>query len=221
MARKADPQARTSLLASARREFVRAGLARARVEDITQAVGLSKGAFYLHFESKDALFRELVAELKAEILAHAKSRQDAWQRWAARLRRGRTPLRLTHFSEFHAVEDARLLELLWRWRDVLEVLLRGTAGTEFESVMWTVIDAHLARQADEVRQLQKLGLIREDLPAELLGNVVIGTYLLVTRQLVLSADKPDFGPFVSALQLVLSNGLGPVRRRATPSRKRK
>lgn len=55
MARPRDPHARSALIASARREFVRAGIQKARIEDITAASGLSKGAFYLHFKSKEAL----------------------------------------------------------------------------------------------------------------------------------------------------------------------
>src|SRR5437660_856533 len=56
MARPADPNAKEALMAAARAEFARRGLRGARIEDITAACGLSKGAFYLHFESKEALF---------------------------------------------------------------------------------------------------------------------------------------------------------------------
>ena len=62
MARPADPHARASLISAARREFVRHGIVGAHIEDITQACKLSKGAFYLHFESKEALFKVLVDE---------------------------------------------------------------------------------------------------------------------------------------------------------------
>src|SRR5437899_5203066 len=60
MARPADPNAKEALMAAARAEFARRGLRGARIEDITAACGLSKGAFYLHFQSKEALFGELV-----------------------------------------------------------------------------------------------------------------------------------------------------------------
>jgi len=63
MSRPADPTARSALVAAARAEFVRKGLRGARIEDITSAYGLSKGAFYLHFDSKEALFEELVRSL--------------------------------------------------------------------------------------------------------------------------------------------------------------
>lgn len=35
------------------------------VEDITDAAGITKGAFYVHFGSKDALIAELIAEQAA------------------------------------------------------------------------------------------------------------------------------------------------------------
>src|SRR5436305_9426982 len=67
MPRLADPNAKHSLVAAARAEFAKKGLRGARIEDITSACGLSKGAFYLHFESKEALFGELVEKFFGEI----------------------------------------------------------------------------------------------------------------------------------------------------------
>src|SRR5437868_10058752 len=67
MPRPADPNAKEALIAAARAEFARKGLRGARIEDITAACGLSKGAFYLHFKSKEALFGELVASFRARM----------------------------------------------------------------------------------------------------------------------------------------------------------
>ncbi|HEX2732452.1 MAG TPA: TetR/AcrR family transcriptional regulator [Polyangiaceae bacterium] len=63
MARPSDPNARQRLLDAARHEFVSRGLDRTRVEDIARRAELSKGAFYLHFESKEQIFDELVFEV--------------------------------------------------------------------------------------------------------------------------------------------------------------
>jgi len=62
MPRTSDPTAKIKLLAAAETEFVRHGLAGAKVQEITQRAGLPKGAFYLHFASKDDAFRQLVDE---------------------------------------------------------------------------------------------------------------------------------------------------------------
>lgn len=208
MARRADPQAREALIASARREFLKSGLARARVEDITAAVGLSKGAFYLHFPTKEALFTQLVRALTAEVSAYAEARERATRALVARLRSTRTAQVAQELLALDAEEDRKLLELLWPWRDVCEVLISGAAGTSFGGVLWELLDAQMARLHLEFEELQRSQLVRADLPRELLGDMVVGTYLLLTRRLVTLDEKPDFTPWVDALHAVLNNGIG-------------
>jgi AcrR family transcriptional regulator len=48
------------LLAAAREAFIQNGFARTSLESIAEAAGFSKGAVYSNFESKDALFLELL-----------------------------------------------------------------------------------------------------------------------------------------------------------------
>ena len=69
MPRPSDPNAKIKLLTAAEAEFVERGLNRAKVEGITARAGLSKGAFYLHFVSKEDAFRQLVETTLAR-LAH-------------------------------------------------------------------------------------------------------------------------------------------------------
>src|SRR5688572_21367024 len=63
MPRPSDPHARARLLDAARAVFSERGLDRSKVEDITTRAQLSKGAFYLHFESKEEAFRELLSSV--------------------------------------------------------------------------------------------------------------------------------------------------------------
>ena len=64
MSRLTRPQSqartRERLLAAAREAFIRNGFARTSLEAIAEAAGFSKGAVYSNFESKDALFLELL-----------------------------------------------------------------------------------------------------------------------------------------------------------------
>ena len=50
------------ILAAAHAVFGRQGFAAARLEDIAREAGISKGTLYLYFESKDALFRQMVLQ---------------------------------------------------------------------------------------------------------------------------------------------------------------
>ena len=50
---------RAKLIAAARDLFFRYGFAKVSVNDICAGAGMTKGAFYYHFESKEDLFRQL------------------------------------------------------------------------------------------------------------------------------------------------------------------
>lgn len=53
-------QTTDALLEAAERQFARSGFNAASVAEICEAAGVSKGAFYHHFESKQALFFQLL-----------------------------------------------------------------------------------------------------------------------------------------------------------------
>lgn len=57
---EAKEERRQALLAAALDEFFERGFAAARMDDIAARAQLSKGALYLYFDSKDALFAALV-----------------------------------------------------------------------------------------------------------------------------------------------------------------
>jgi TetR/AcrR family transcriptional repressor of nem operon len=77
---------RAAIIEQAGRLFRRRGIAGVAVADVTAAAGLTHGAFYGHFASKDALAAEAV---RSSLFAGA----TAWQRRAERARQeGRDPL---------------------------------------------------------------------------------------------------------------------------------
>ncbi len=187
---------------------MRSGIQKARIEDITAASRLSKGAFYLHFKSKEALFRVLVKELEAHFEEARLAREKAW---VALLKRGLpAPKNQRLFVvEVLAVEgggDRQLLEVLWIWRDVIDVLLRGSQGTEFEKVMWTMLDREVERVEAQCAAMLKAGLMRADVPSYVLGSMIVGTYLLAARRMSTLREKPDFEPWVRSLQAVIVDG---------------
>src|ERR1700679_4273626 len=67
MSRPADRRTKIELLRAAEGVFVEHGLGAAKVEDITARAGVSKGAFYLHFESKEDCFRQIVEGFVAKL----------------------------------------------------------------------------------------------------------------------------------------------------------
>ena len=63
---------RRSLLAEARSRALTVGMRKTSVEELTAAVGISKGSFYKYFDSKELLFFAVLEELHSELYAVAK-----------------------------------------------------------------------------------------------------------------------------------------------------
>lgn len=215
MARPADPNARSALIAAARREFVRHGIQKARIEDITAACGLSKGAFYLHFESKEALFGELVLRVqqRMDAMLDERHREYAQAYRALGPMRGRelapgAPRRAA-LEEMELRHDRAALEVIWEHRDVVDVLLRGSQGTDFEGVMWEFVDREVQRVVEASEQLKQLGVCKAELPSEVVGATVVGTWVLLARRMAKLAEKPDLDFWVHALKKLLNEGTLP------------
>jgi len=215
MARPADPNARSALIAAARREFVRHGIQKARIEDITAACSMSKGAFYLHFDSKEHLFGELVQELRRRMDEMLELRQREYEQAYKALgpMRGRelapgSPRR-TALEGLDMRHDRAALEVIWEHRDVMDVLLRGSQGTNFEGVMWEFIDHEVQHVVDATEQLKKLGVCKPELPSDLVGSMVVGAWVLLARRMLRLTEKPDLDFWVNALKRLISEGTVP------------
>jgi AcrR family transcriptional regulator len=54
---------RDAILSAARDTFIDKGFAAARIEDVAACAGIAKGTVYLHFDSKEALFKALIESI--------------------------------------------------------------------------------------------------------------------------------------------------------------
>ncbi len=68
-AEAARDKRRRELLDVALRVFSERGYHETRIADLIEAAGVARGTFYLYFESKNAIFHELLDELLARVRA--------------------------------------------------------------------------------------------------------------------------------------------------------
>ena len=206
MPRLADPNAKDSLVAAARAEFAKKSLRGARVEDITSACGLSKGAFYLHFESKEALFGELVEKFFGEITRSSDRRHAEM---AALVEKYGT-LDDEKFLEMELREDLVVLEQMWDYRDVVGVLLRGAQGTKFEGLIWELTDGEIARIQENVNRFKGAAACRTDVPSEIFASMIVGTYVLLGMRMSRMTEKPDLAEWARSLHTLIREGSAPT-----------
>jgi AcrR family transcriptional regulator len=215
MARPADPTVRSSLLTAALTEFSSVGLHRARIEDITARSGVSKGAFYLHFQSKEALFEEALAGFFGRMETLTRARLLEMEAFTA-ARGALTPddfaLETPRGKELVALEsrhDRVVLELMWEERHLFDVLLRGCKGTRFDGLVWELTSREVDRVQADYERLKSTGCCRNDIPSDVFAQVLVGAWLMIARKMTVLSEKPDFDGWLAALHRLIREGAAP------------
>ncbi|HEY0707411.1 MAG TPA: TetR/AcrR family transcriptional regulator [Polyangia bacterium] len=199
MPRPSDPNARAKLLAAAAQVFGARGLEDAKVEDIAAAAGLAKGSFYLHFESKDHAFRQLVevvlTRMKAKVEAIPEHRSAPGQSFEAML-------------ESVIDHDAELFEFLWTNRALVQLLLDGGQCAAYRHL----VDSFYEEAANKTRRTLQLGvesgMYRADLDVEVATAFISGAYDQLARQTVRADERPDFRKMLGTMQRLVLCGIG-------------
>jgi len=198
MPRTSNPHARADLLAAAEAAFARAGLEGAKVEEITRRAGLSKGAFYLHFRSKDDAFRQLVEAMVAGLARHV----DACPVDSAM----QMPS-VGEFLDFWVEQDTEIFEFIWRNRGLAALLLEGGRSAAYRHL----VDEFADRAAGKTRLLLQAGiaagLYRADLDLDVTCAFIGGAYDRLARQIVREKKKPDLRGLVRRVQVLFLRGI--------------
>jgi AcrR family transcriptional regulator len=195
VARTPDPRAQDALLDAARAEFGRHGPEQARVEDIARRAGLSKGAFYLHFRSKEHAFELLLQRFLATLEEHARRRHAAEEARAG-------PPDFDHEVGW----DAALLELMWKNRSILAAV-DGAGGRSWSRIAGGFRRRMRALVAGRLEERQAAGVLRRDLEPSVVADVVLGAYEDVGRRLAETRSKPDFRAWARTILTVLYEGM--------------
>lgn len=190
MSRIADPRAKIALLRAAEQVFAERGLAGAKVEDIARRAGVSKGAFYLHFESKEAALKHVVESF----LARCGSFFVRPSEWG-----GPLPSIAAEVLDFTLERDQRMFEFLWESRAVLRILPSCQGEYEY---LFTSFRAELAQTSKEwIEHWRREEMFREEVDADLAAALVGGAYNeLVARMLTSGEARPPLERWLAFAQ---------------------
>jgi AcrR family transcriptional regulator len=189
MSRIADPRAKIELLRAAESVFAEHGLNASKVEHITARAGVSKGAFYLHFESKDDCWRQIiegfVAKLANCLELRAELADDVTE----------------HLAQWHR-HDLEILEFCWQNRAIFRMVLAGGGGTPYAYL----IDEFALRVAETaegwLRRAVDAGVYRKDVDTHLIAALISGGYDRMVRELISRPKRPDIAAWsIQALSL--------------------
>lgn len=196
MSRPADPTARISLLRASEAVFAENGLAAAKVEEIARRAGLSKGAFYLHFESKEEAFRDVVESFLARMSTLLPSPSESRE----------IPMSAERMLAFWLERDIEMFEFLWQNRAIVGIL-DGCQGPYSY-----LVDAFRKNMQGASRgwieHCKTTGLVRPELDSDLVVDMLWGAYHELSRKLLSQPKKPPIEEWLRGAQSIFMAGLG-------------
>jgi AcrR family transcriptional regulator len=206
MGRPPRPDLHDALLEAARAQFAQHGLERARVEDIARRAGASKGAFYLHFASKDEAFEEILQRFMGALEDQTRRREEAEESFR-RQHAGLTGTELrARQMEFDCQVDLALLEMLWRNRLILAVI-ENAGGSRYQQAVSAFRRRMQAFIAGLMSEKQAAGSIRRDVDPALLGDILVGSYEGFARRMADLKERPDLEGWLRSFVHILYEGV--------------
>ena len=177
------------LLDAAAEEFGEKGFHEASVSSITRRAGVALGSFYTYFDSKDALFRALVADMSEKVRTSARSA----------LTDGMGPLEIERAALTAFLRFAAEHKEVYRIIDEAEFVDPDSYRTHYETIA--------ARIADRLRAGAGQGEFREGL-GELEAWALMGMNVFVgLRYVVWSGEKMAPEDLATGINRLLAEGV--------------
>jgi len=183
--------------------FARHGLHRTTMQDIFREAGLSPGAVYRYFPSKEAILRAIASEAFGNV---------------ARVMRDEAPVA---FGEA-ALEPYRLLAELplgtpgERTRLMVQLFGEALRDPAVHELVMGVVDFARAQLAERVRAEQAAGRLPPELDPDALARTVVALFhgYVIQRALYGEVDLPSYEAAVGALLAGIE--VSPAGRRLSP-----
>jgi AcrR family transcriptional regulator len=196
MPRTADPKAKITLLRAAEEVFAERGLAAAHVEEIAKRAGLSKGAFYLHFESKETALKQIVESFLARMGTF----------FAPPAEYPDLPEDPDDLLDFAIERDAQIFDYLWQNRAILRILPTCQGAYDYLTEAFrTEIDA---RNREWIGHFLSTGLWRADVDVELASSIISGAYNELTIKMVKHENRPPLDEWLRFAQETFVRAFG-------------
>jgi AcrR family transcriptional regulator len=197
MARAPNPNLQPALVEAAVAVFAEHGLAAAKVSDITERAGVSKGAFYLHFESKEALYEQICRNFLATIVNRLHSHELVMCDLSL------TPAEM--FEELGQADEA-LLDLFWDHRQPLKMILQGAIGTASAWLADEFIDSIEAVMLQTVSRHHEESGVPSPFRPEFMAAMATGITVMYARRVVHQVDKPVLGQDIRHFRRLMTIG---------------
>lgn len=147
----ADMPTREMILKSARKQFLERGFQGASIRKIASDAGVTYGALYGYFASKEELFYALTDPLVDRIMKKLDETESAMLSLPAEKQ-------LLGMSEVFYARLPELVELIFEDREIVNLVIGGAKGTKYENFMSELVKRDARAVSDAAESSETPGL---------------------------------------------------------------
>lgn len=184
---------------AARAEFQKKGFQAASLRNIVKSVGMTTGAFYGYYSSKEALFEALVGEPYRYILDRFCQAQDAFAR-------------LPHDRQPEALADASgdcmfdILHYAYGHLEECQLLLCSAEGTRFAGLIDEMVRIETDATHNYIKVLEELGRPVPDIDLRLEHILITGMFHTFFELIIHAMPLPEAEKYLREMRAFYTAG---------------
>ena len=181
--------------------FARNGYERATVDEIVREAGLSKGAFYVHFEAKEDIFWAMLEE-------RINRQQEAFREAADTALPVAKNLQLILSSLFALAHEEQQWSALF-----MEFVAHASRNQKVREQLAAMYRSWRNFAIESLNAGREAGLVRQDIDVEFVASVLVAVVEGIIMQSRLAADSFKLEAMAEPLSRLLAEWLEPAERR--------
>lgn len=157
------------ILDVAQAEFLEQGFRGASLRAIVKKAGVTTGAFYGYFKSKEALFNELVQE-------HADYIMGVYDGILAEFEKLPPEQQAKSMDDYSSTGLTKMFDYAWEHKPAFHLILKSSAGTRYENFIQELAQKDMDSTENFYRLLESVGKKVERIDPMIEQLVITGTF---------------------------------------------
>lgn len=181
------------ILSAAKREFMEKGFLNASLRSIVKDAGVTTGAFYRYYDSKEALFAALVGEHAAYVLDLFNHTVDDFEKLPGKVQ---TEQMIDTSSDCMQ----QMLDYVYDHYDAFKLLIECAEGTAYADFIHQLVVREVDSTYKYMRTLSDMGYEVEPLNKNLVHIIASGLFAGIFETVVHDMPRDEAKEYISQLQ---------------------
>ena len=187
------------ILAAAKQEFLQKGFLNASLRNIVKNAGVTTGACYRYYDSKEALFSALVDEQANYVLALFNNTIDDFEKLPGNIQ-------TEQMLDVSGDCTMQMLDYIYENADVFKLLIQCAEGTKYSDFIHQLVVREVESTYVYMETLRKMGHKVEAINKKLIHMIASGLFTGIFETIVHDLSKAEAVEYVTQLCRFYSAG---------------